>query len=97
MSSELLVQELESLERKILKLLEANEMLKNEVRSTNHENQKLKQELKTKIQESNNFQNKSKITKLVGHVAVAGNTAELKSKINEYIKEIDSCIAHLSE
>jgi regulator of replication initiation timing len=45
-----------------------------------------------------NFQNQDKITKIVTNTTVEKEeSTELKHKLNEYIKEIDKCIAHLSE
>jgi chaperonin cofactor prefoldin len=85
-----------SLEYKIKRLIEANRFLNQQLHKTMAENNFLKEEVKRKEEELNNFQNKFKISKIVGHVAVNGGTAELKSKINEYIKEIDKCITHLS-
>ena len=85
-----------SLEYKIKKLIEVNKNLNHQLHKTVAENNFLKEEVKRKEEELNNFQNKFKISKIVGHVAVNGGTAELKNKINEYIKEIDKCITHLS-
>jgi hypothetical protein len=87
---------LTSLEYKIKRLIEVNRNLNHQLNKTVAENNFLKEEVKRKEEELNNFQNKFKISKIVGHVAVNGNTAELKSKLNEYIKEIDKCITHLS-
>ena len=45
-----------------------------------------------------NFQNQDNIVKIVE--TIAGNTAnstELKLKLNEYIREIDKCIAYLQD
>lgn len=45
-----------------------------------------------------NFQNQDKITKIVTNTTVEKEeSTELKHKLNEYIREIDKCIAHLSE
>ena len=95
MSSDLTA-DLTSLEFKLKKLIEVNKNLRLQLNVVHAENQGLKEEIKRKEEELNNFQNRYKISKIVGHVAADGNTAELKSKINEYIKEIDRCIAHLS-
>jgi len=43
------------------------------------------------------FQNQHKIAKIVSSTTVEKEeSAELKHKLNEYIKEIDRCISHLS-
>ena len=45
-----------------------------------------------------NIQNQTKISRIVGSMAVGENNAgELKEVLDEYIKEIDKCIAHLGE
>lgn len=54
--------------------------------------------LEEKEQQIKNFQNQENIVKIVD--AIAGNTAnstELKLKLNEYIREIDKCIAYLRD
>jgi hypothetical protein len=44
------------------------------------------------------FQNQDKISKIVNGMAVGeGNSSELVEVIDEYIKEVDKCIAHMSE
>lgn len=98
MNREKLNAEFQALERKIKLLLSEHKTLKDEIQFLKSENSQLKVNVKTKDEHLNNFQNKIKISKLVGSMAVANeNTAELKQMINNYIKEIDKCIAHLSE
>ena len=44
------------------------------------------------------FKNQDKIAKIVSSISAGDkSTTELKLKINEYIKEIEKCIAYLSE
>ena len=51
-----------------------------------------------KDEEINNFYNSTKISKIANQVVnEKADTTDLKRKINEYIKEIDKCIAHLSQ
>ena len=46
----------------------------------------------------NNFQNQDKITKIVAlTLADKDHTSELKEKLNEYIRDIEQCIAQLSQ
>lgn len=79
-------------------LLNDHKALKGENEILKSQNQELKQHIKAKEDLIDNFKNKDKITKLVDSVVVNnGDTTELKQVINEYIKEIDKCIAHLSE
>lgn len=90
--------ELQSLERKLILLLNDHKSLKGENELLKTQNDEMKQFLKSKEEQIDDFKNKDKITKLVDGVVVSGgDTTELKQVINEYIKEIDQCIAHLSE
>lgn len=70
-----------------------------EMQEVREENIKLKQEISDLKEELKNFQNQEKISKIATSVAFGGqgDNEELKRKIDEYIKEIDKCIAHLSE
>lgn len=91
--------ELQALERKIHLLLKDHKSLKEENQFLKNENLQIKSVLHEKEEQINSFQNQIKITKIVNSIAVDTeneNTTELKLKINEYIKEIDKCIAHLS-
>ncbi len=79
-------------------LINDHKTLKGENELLKSQNQELKHHLKAKEDLIDNFKNKDKISKLVDSVVVNnGDTTELKQVINEYIKEIDKCIAHLSE
>ncbi len=90
--------EFQLLERKVKLLLNDHKALKEENKFLKSENINLKECVKTKEEHLNNFQNKIKISKLVGSMAVEHeDTVELKQMVNNYIKEIDKCIAHLSE
>ncbi len=60
-------------------------------------NDELKKDLKVKDQQINDFQNRIKIDKIVDTVGADREyAAGLKTKLNEYIKEIDRCIVQLS-
>jgi len=70
-----------------------------------HDNQTLREEsilLRSKLEEKGqaleDFKNQIKIAKLVNSIPVEEmESAELREKINNYIKEIDNIIAYLSE
>ncbi|MEX2594772.1 MAG: hypothetical protein WD426_18540 [Anditalea sp.] len=70
-----------------------------------HENSALKQELselrnliKQKEESLEHFKNQIKISKIVNNIPVENiASAELKERINNYIKEIDKIVAYLSE
>ena len=100
MNQDKLSSELQALERRIHLLLKEHKSIKEENAFLKRENQEIKQVLHEKEDQINSFQNQIKISKIVDSIAVENDqesAAELKIKINEYIKEIDKCIAHLSE
>ncbi len=77
------------------KLLHANQNLENEVKS-------LKLLLEEGAKKNAELNNRIKIIKLARNISSAegvesGEVTELKRKINEYIKELDNCIAMLNE
>ena len=97
MDQELLKTNLSGLERKILVLINEHKALKEEVRSLKLENHDLKSSLKGRDDQLLNFKNQIKITKIVDNINPEdGTVSELKKKVDEYIREIDKCIAHLS-
>ena len=89
--------------------LQQTEKLANQVgrklQQLEQENQSLKEDLfslKTKLEDKErsleDFKNQIKIAKLVNSIPVEDmESAELREKINNYIKEIDNIIAYLSE
>jgi len=98
MNSNQLNSELNSLERKISLLLNEYKNLKKELDHTKTENEELRSVLSSKEHQISDFQNKIKISKIADSLALSGDdSTELKQVLNEYIKEIDRCIAHLSQ
>jgi predicted nucleic acid-binding Zn-ribbon protein len=97
MDQELLKSNLNGLERKLLVLLNDHKTLKEEVAGLKVENQDLKNNLRSREEQLVNFRNQIKITKIVDNINPEdGSVSELKKKVDEYIREIDKCIAHLS-
>ena len=97
MDQEVLKSNLSGLERKILVLINDQKGLKEELRGIKSENQELKTSLKVRDEQLSNFKNQIKITKIVDQINPEdGSVSELKRKVEEYIREIDKCIAHLS-
>ena len=97
MDQELLKSNLNGLERKLLVLLNEHKTLKEEVAGLKVENQELKTNLKGRDEQMLHFRNQIKITKIVDNINPEdGSVSELKKKVDEYIREIDKCIAHLS-
>ena len=87
---------LNGLERKILVLLNDHKSLKDEVRGLKLENHELKSSIKARDEQSYNINNQIKITIIVDYIDPEdGSNSELKKKVDEYIREIDKCIAHL--
>lgn len=98
MSNETLRTEINNLERKVKILLSEHAHLKDEIKAIRQENEVLKDRLEQKEYNLANFQNQMKISKIVESMVVDGNdTTELRDVIDDYIKEIDKCIAHLGE
>jgi predicted nucleic acid-binding Zn-ribbon protein len=88
---------LSGLERKILLLLNEQKSLKEEVEGLKSENSQLKDGLRQRDEQIGNFRNQAKITKIVDSLNPDDSSvSELKKKVDEYIREIDKCIAHLS-
>jgi len=97
MDQELLKTNLNGLERKILMLVNEHRNLKDELKALKQENQDLRNALKGKDEQINGFHNQLKIIKIVDNLHPEdGSVSELKKKVDDYIREIDKCIAHLS-
>jgi hypothetical protein len=97
MDRELLKANLNGLERKLLVLIGEHKSLQEEVKNLKSENQQLKSAIKVRDEQITGFHNQLKITKIVDNLNPEdGSVLELKKKVDEYIREIDKCIAHLS-
>lgn len=97
MDQDLLKTNLAGLERKIMVLINEHKNLKDELKGLKVENQELKSAIKARDEQIGNFKNQIKITKIVDHINPEDRgVPELKRKVDEYIREIDKCIAHLS-
>jgi chromosome segregation ATPase len=98
MATERLKAELQSLERKLILLINEHKNLKEQNQHLKAQNNALHDELNSRNEQVQNFQNQIKISKIAGSVgADRRDASELKSKIDEYIIEIDRCITHLSQ
>jgi hypothetical protein len=97
MDQELLKTNLSGLERKILVLVSEHKNLKEELKGLKRENQELKIAVRARDEQIAGFHNQLKITKIVDSINPEdGSVSELKKKVDDYIREIDKCIAHLS-
>jgi chromosome segregation ATPase len=98
MATERLKAELQSLERKLILLINEHKNLKEQNQHLKEQNNALHDQLNSRNEQVQSFQNQIKISKIAGSVgADRRDASELKSKIDEYIIEIDRCIAHLSQ
>ena len=92
------LKQLESIESKVHKLLNRYEQAQKALAVAQQEIKRLEQEVSQREAEIKNFQNQENIGKIVNTIAAdAANATELKLKINEYIREIDKCIAYLRD
>jgi len=90
--------ELQTLERKIRLLMTQFTQEKKNAEDLKNQNLELKSLLNSKEQQIIDFQNKIKISTIVDSISVDDSEAtEVKSKIDDYIKEIDKCINQLSK
>lgn len=97
MDQEALKANLNGLERKLLVLVNEHKSLKEEIRTLRNENQELKEAIRQRDEQIAGFHNQLKITKIADNLYPEdGSVSELKKKVDEYIREIDRCIAHLS-
>ena len=93
-----LLHRVEALESGIVALAKAHKQLRESYADLEAENESLKQTIAQKNEEIKNFQNSNKISRIVTSLADdTHRSTDLKLKINEYLKEIDKCIAYLSE
>ena len=97
MEQDILKTNLAGLERKLLVLINEHKSLKEEIKTLKTENQELKSGLKGRDEQLYNFKNQIKISKIVDNINPEdGSVSELKKKVDDYIREIDKCIAYLS-
>ena len=97
MDQDVLKVNLNGLERKLVVLLNEHKGLKQEVTGLKSENNELRQHLRQREEQLGSFKNQIKITKIVDNIHPEdGSVSELRKTVDDYIREIDKCIAHLS-
>jgi chromosome segregation ATPase len=97
MNQETLKTNLNGLERKLQMLVGEHKNLKEQVQLLKQENQELKSGLRSRDEQLLDFKNQIKISKIVDNLNPEdGSSSELKKKVEEYIREVDRCIAYLS-
>jgi len=86
-----------NIEKKLSNLLSSYEKLKNKNLKLEDENNKLISKIEDNSQIINSLNDKIKIMSISKSVDVSKNDIkQTKLKINEYIREIDKCIAQLN-
>ncbi len=97
MEQDVLKSSLNGLERKMVVLISEHKNLKAEVNALKTANSELKQSLRQRDEQLDGFRNQIKITKIVDNIHPEdGSVSELRKTVDDYIREIDKCIAHLS-
>ena len=89
---------LKAIQDKLNLLLTLHAQNQEEIKRLKEENKSLKDELKNQKTQIEGFQYKEEISKIVSSVVERGESSEnLRTRIDEYIKEIDNCINFLSK
>ncbi|AIZ63211.1 hypothetical protein PK28_05035 [Hymenobacter sp. DG25B] len=90
--------QLDRLERQVTTLVAAYQQLREELADAQTTIQQLRADVRDRERQLKDFQNQENITKLVHTIAgEPANATELKQRLNEYIREIDKCLAYLRE
>lgn len=90
--------QLDRLERQVTTLVAAYQQLREELADANTTIQQLRADVRDRERQLKDFQNQENIAKLVHTIAgEPANATELKQRLNEYIREIDKCLAYLRE
>ncbi|WP_181308682.1 hypothetical protein [Rufibacter sp. XAAS-G3-1] len=98
MSDQSYLQQIQSIEGKVHQLVQQFQAEQERLQAAHQEIARLQQVIQDKDAEIKNFQNQDNISKIVQTIAVdTTNSTELKLKINEYLREIDKCIAYLRD
>lgn len=96
-SSQQLAQ-LDRLERQVATLVTAYQQLRVELADANTTVQQLRADVRDRDRQLKEKQNQENIVKLVQTIAGEPTHAnELKQRLNEYIRDLDKCLAYLRE
>lgn len=98
MASSQQLAQLDRLERQVTTLVAAYQQLREELADAQTTVQQLRADVRDRERQLKDFQNQENIAKLVNTIAgEPANVNELKLRLNEYIREIDKCLAYLRE
>lgn len=98
MEQEAFLRKLRDIKANLRRLTEQYTVLRKHLSLKEAENESLKKEIVLKEAMLNDFKNSQKISNIVSELSSkAPDSAELKLRINGFIREIDRCIAHLEQ
>ena len=98
MASSQQLAQLDRLERQVTTLVAAYQQLREELADANTTVQQLQADVRERDRQLKERQNQENIVKLVQAIAGEPTHAnELKQRLNEYIRELDKCLAYLKE
>lgn len=87
-----------ALEQRLNELIDKYTSLKYDLDALKLERKEMKATIEKQRETIKNFQNQSKLDSIVSSIASDANGAEaLRLRIDEFVKEIENCIAYLSE
>ena len=90
--------QLDRLERQVTTLVAAYQQLREELADARTTIEHLRADEREREKQLREYQNQENIVKLANTIAAEPATAtELKQRLNEYIRELDKCLAYLRE
>ncbi|GAB3831544.1 hypothetical protein [Hymenobacter jeollabukensis] len=98
MASSQQLAQLDRMERQVTTLVAAYQQVREELADAHTTIQQLQAEVRDRDRQLREHQNQENIVKLANTIAAEPATAtELKQRLNEYIRELDKCLAYLRE
>ncbi len=99
MASSQQLAQLDRLERQVTTLVTAYQQLREELGDANVTIEHLRADAREREKQLREYQNQENIVKLVQTIAGGEPTQanELKQRLNEYIRELDKCLAYLRD
>ena len=99
MASSQQLAQLDRLERQVTTLVAAYQQLREELSDANTTIEQLRADGRERQKQLREYQNQQNIVKLVQTIAGGepSQANELKQRLNEYIRELDKCLAYLRD